>query len=1731
MLEVLLSLQLLTLPVRWIETSHRDFADGQVDPQMYVSWRAQLDPDSGCVEFFSRFDVDNDGFYDLACSDDAGPNLRLYLGDTGGYLPTRRLTYPIPSGGNVELADLNLDGWAELIHSGWRSGFASIYWGTPSGPSPTDTTTLEYGGQSEDVCVYDLDKDGYLDVILGSSDGYLYIFWGSATGYSSSNRTLISLGYSLGHNIEVGDLNQDGWGDLALSTWTYNQNPIVYWGPGRRARDVVWLPGHWNNDHGLTVADFNRDGWLDLTYTSYDTVLASDIYFGSPLGYSPANRTVIHPGQCYGGSAAVDWNYDGWLDIVYLRGNWTSGGMWKPRVYFNRGTPPYFTDANYAVLGNDTLNASGGFVADFNFDGALDIFINNMVPDDSSYILWGPDYTRTTGLPADNDHHGVFREPGNVFDRSMTAFYLSSVYDCGAGNHVATGQSSWTAYEPRNTNIRLAYRSGNTPAPDTSWTHFAEVDTNGGPIPDSGTGGRFLQYRVTFSYGRPCFLPDLEEITTTINAVPNDVDDVSAIRIQAPRGNLDTGDVVTPQAVVKNVGNRPETFQAVMRIGMIYADTTTIFALLPDSQSTVSFADWTAAAGRHIVSCSTMLAPDVNPANDKVVDSVLVTAPSILDVGVEQILAPVGNVDSGSVATPAAIIRNFGNQAATFPVKFRIGGLFSDSTILTLAVGEADTVQFSAWTAAPRGTYLVKCTTALVNDSNPSNDAQTAIVTVEVHDASAIQILAPRGFLRTGDIVTPQAVVKNLGSVFETFQAVLNIGTVYRETVLAAGLLPDSVRTLSYPAWAAVTGRHIVSCSTMLARDLIPANDKVVDSVQVFVPTVLDVGVEQILAPVGNVDSGSVAIPAAIIRNFGNQAATFPVKFRIGGLYSDSTILTLAVGEADTVQFSAWTAAPRGTYSVKCTTALLNDSNPSNDAQTAIVTVDVHDVSAIQIVAPRGVLRSGDVVTPQAVVKNLGSVFETFQAVLNIGTVYSETVLAAGLLPDSVRTLSYPTWTAVTGRHIVSCSTMLAGDMDPLNDKALDSVQVNPPQVFDVAVEEIVAPAGTLDSGAIAFPAAVVRNLGTQAATFPVQFRIGGFYGDVQTVTLNPNEQDTVRFAAWTALQRGTHVVKCTAALAGDANPANDAQSGTVTVQVRDVGATRILAPVRRIHADDIVIPQATVQNFGNTTESFTVIFRIGSIYAESTAVSGLAPDSFALVSFAPWTAVAGGYATSCSTMLGTDMAPANDKVTDTVFVAIRNLLVRPDTSGSVFPAASVSYQLRILNQGNSADTVDLPTSGTRPDWTVLLLDSAGQNPLPDFNHNGLPDIGELGAGATRWITARITAPVNALARIEDTTIVTGRAWPDTEVTDDAQLQTVVLGVASIGLAPDLYDSVAPGASVDYRLTASNLGNDFDFADLEIQRISQKPGWTYALLDQFETPLPDRNRNGKPDVGPLSPVTGAVQFRLRVSAPGSAQQGVTDTIRVWAYSGNNPFAHDYVFVRTLVAGQLLRLVVAPDLEDQQTGGETKTYSLYVETQGNMADRIGLRYESSNRNWPVRLMDETGRQPLPDADQDSVAEFGPVDAAVRMYFTVKVTAPDSIPEDLSGNIDSLSRCFIWVIGQSAGNPRLVDTAVLNIKAVPGLAIHNYENPFRDRTTFVFSVPRKGRVRLLVFTRTGELAKSLIDNQEFNVGVYPLPWDGRNDHGNRLAPGTYVYMYQLTSGANQQKEQIQKRLLIR
>ena len=74
-------------------------------------------------------------------------------------------------------------------------------------------------------------------------------------------------------------------------------------------------------------------------------------------------------------------------------------------------------------------------------------------------------------------------------------------------------------------------------------------------------------------------------------------------------------------------------------------------------------------------------------------------------------------------------------------------------------------------------------------------------------------------------------------------------------------------------------------------------------------------------------------------------------------------------------------------------------------------------------------------------------------------------------------------------------------------------------------------------------------------------------------------------------------------------------------------------------------------------------------------------------------------------------------------------------------------------------------------------------------------------------------------------------------------------------------------------------------------------------------------------------------------------------------------------------------------------------------------------------------------------------------------------------------------------------------------------NNYPNPFNPQTTIGFQLPQNSSVTLKIYSITGQLVKTLL-NETVPAGYHSVVWDGTNNFGNQVGSG--IYLYQLKSG---------------
>ena len=73
--------------------------------------------------------------------------------------------------------------------------------------------------------------------------------------------------------------------------------------------------------------------------------------------------------------------------------------------------------------------------------------------------------------------------------------------------------------------------------------------------------------------------------------------------------------------------------------------------------------------------------------------------------------------------------------------------------------------------------------------------------------------------------------------------------------------------------------------------------------------------------------------------------------------------------------------------------------------------------------------------------------------------------------------------------------------------------------------------------------------------------------------------------------------------------------------------------------------------------------------------------------------------------------------------------------------------------------------------------------------------------------------------------------------------------------------------------------------------------------------------------------------------------------------------------------------------------------------------------------------------------------------------------------------------------------------------------NYPNPFNPTTTIRYDLARQARVTLTVYNALGQAVRTLVSSRQ-NAGVHQVNWDGRNDRGEPVSSGVYLYRMAVT-----------------
>ncbi|MBU1881029.1 T9SS type A sorting domain-containing protein, partial [bacterium] len=121
--------------------------------------------------------------------------------------------------------------------------------------------------------------------------------------------------------------------------------------------------------------------------------------------------------------------------------------------------------------------------------------------------------------------------------------------------------------------------------------------------------------------------------------------------------------------------------------------------------------------------------------------------------------------------------------------------------------------------------------------------------------------------------------------------------------------------------------------------------------------------------------------------------------------------------------------------------------------------------------------------------------------------------------------------------------------------------------------------------------------------------------------------------------------------------------------------------------------------------------------------------------------------------------------------------------------------------------------------------------------------------------------------------------------------------------------------------------------------------------------------------------------------------------------------------------------------------------------------------------------------------------------------------------------------------AANNPNIASTTFEVVSASSDIRVTdalNYPNPMKSQTRFTFCLTEPANVTIKVYTVAGRLVKVISDvpgESSFNYDDDRLVWDGRDEKGDMLSNGAYIYKVIAENGAGARDEAIGKLIVMR
>ena len=503
------------------------------------------------------------------------PNYIYWGNEKGLYGSDNRIELPGLETQWGGMADMDDDGQVDIIFSNHGEGHTTkwgymdmfIYWNRNNTFDFKRRTGLPTYKVHGGLLIADLDKNGYLDILVGNEKNYprdgehvqarytsylagagdtsdeiypgSFIYWGGPNGFVVTERSDLPVTWC--RMPAIADLDRDGNLDLVFGNEGKGDDKLghIFFNDGTRNTDR-WRHKLVEGTHRtgqLNVADLNKDGFLDIIFTwggKEDDFFC--IYYGdAQASYSIDNRVKVE--GVYAKTMSVsDVDRDGWPDLL-------CSNYWHPSKPFGRdglssvlfGGPEGFSRDRRILL--PTNGGDGTLVSDFNFDGYTDIMwfchrrdgdfnrigkFNEHVTD--SFLYWGGpggfDADARLRIPGRGVHfRKTTDEIGHIYNRGFVFDYVSSPYNYKSKQPL---RINWRAEQPHRSSVSFQLRVAETRAglEKAPWLGAAGEGTyftkQGGSLKHLPNGS-WMQYRAVLDTYNGVHCPVLDSVEITFD--------------------------------------------------------------------------------------------------------------------------------------------------------------------------------------------------------------------------------------------------------------------------------------------------------------------------------------------------------------------------------------------------------------------------------------------------------------------------------------------------------------------------------------------------------------------------------------------------------------------------------------------------------------------------------------------------------------------------------------------------------------------------------------------------------------------------------------------------------------------------------------------------------------------------------------------------------------------------------------------------------------------------------------------------------------------------------------------------------------------------------------------------------------------------------------------------------------------------------------------------------------